>query len=476
MPPKFVHHKGIVSLDPSYPVHPEVTPLIADILRTKCCVQGSVFLVEAIDKILGDRARTVTRLVLGDGELAIQGFLERDMLWVVEKGNVFEGGYVRLDKFELGEVVVEEEEEGGGKEFYLVIGDLRTVGWDVKYLNILKSEGLEVKNVRELMERKEEVGGRVFGLEARAREMMERKRREREEEEERERKMEEERRRKEEEERKRREEEEVAELIRLAEEVIEETDDEVGIEERDEDYISESDYEDDVFERMEFSPQKATPRRAMVAEGSSINDITTPPRPPPFKLQPRQPRVSPQPSQTRRILTPKPPRPPPQPQPQNTTPKALPWNTDNPFQPLKLTRLSQLGSLPYKQNWKLNALVVVTQLGEPGPCPFPPHIQRQARVIEQSTEGRHVHLTVFLDPENFTPRLGEIYLLLGVKNHQFEGGSLKKYASDKPKGRAGWWVEGHRLGWCQGMVEDLREWWAQHPDNGKVVEGVEGAL
>ncbi|KAK0670004.1 hypothetical protein QBC41DRAFT_390494 [Cercophora samala] len=476
MPPtKANNTRGIVSLDPANPIQEEIKPLIADILRTKYCIQGSVFLVEGIDLVTvgGERGRggKMIRLLLGDGELVIQGFVRGVMHWVVEGGKVFEGGYVRLDKFDLVEVEGEGEGEGeGGKEGVLVIGDLKGVGWDEGYLGVLRGEGREVKDVGGLVRREGE-GRKLFGLERRAREMEERKRREREEEE---------RRREEEEEQRRREEEKKEEEDKVVErdrQAVEREREEEEKKEEDEDYISESDYDDEGFERMVISTERATQRRAMAAAHTSttINNLTTPQRPPPFKQQPIQhPQVL-LPPPSRKILTPKTPQPrPPVKIQENTTPKSLPWQANDPTRPLKLTPLSQIPYLPYKQNWMINALVVVTQLGETEPCPYPPYVQRQARVIDQSTAHKHIHLTVFLEPDDFEPKLGEVYLLLGVKNHKFDGGSLKKYASDKPKWGGRWWVEGRGLGWCKGMVEELENWWAVEQQGGGGDFGDEG--
>jgi hypothetical protein len=69
-----------------------------------------------------------------------------------------------------------------------------------------------------------------------------------------------------------------------------------------------------------------------------------------------------------------------------------------------------------------------------------------------------VLLTVFLDPDDFSPAVGSVVLLLGVKNHRFDGGSLKKYASDRPRSGGRWWFEEPKeLGWCD--VAGMREWW-----------------
>ncbi|KAK0741819.1 hypothetical protein B0T21DRAFT_433214 [Apiosordaria backusii] len=423
-PTKVQSSNGIISLDPSKPIHTEIKPLILDILRTKHCIQGSVFLVEGIDVIgVQQDGRKAVRLLLGDGELVIQGLVRGSMHWVVDGGKVFEGGM-----------------------------DIRTVGWDEGYLEVLREEGREVKDVRELLGKKKNGEGKRFGLEARVREVEDRKRRESEIERE---KM------REEEERRKKEEGAAVEGNREGAEQGE----------KDEDYISESDYEEDGFERMEISTERATQRRAMVMANTGTNN-TTPQRPPAFKQQPQQLQNQSKPP-PQQLATPQPhiSHPHSRPQPQNITPKPLPWLSNDPAQPLKLTPLSQIPHLPYKQNWMVNVLVIVTQLSEVEPCPYPPYVQRQARVVDQSTPEKHVHFTVFLEPEKFEPGLGEVVLLMGVKNHKLDGGSLKKYVSDRPKGGGRWWVEGRELGWCKGEVEGLREWWDQCKEEREADDG-----
>ena len=141
------------------------------------------------------------------------------------------------------------------------------------------------------------------------------------------------------------------------------------------------------------------------------------------------------------------------------------------------------------QNWAINVLAVVSWLGgveEPPPPPPPPAAtaaattrsraaaaaattQRAARLADPSTPKR-VLLTVFADAASFAPRVGAPVLLVGVKNHGFDGGCLKKYASDAPPppddgedaaataAARGWWFEEPRgLPWCD--VEGLRRWW-----------------
>ncbi|KAK6955737.1 hypothetical protein Daesc_003380 [Daldinia eschscholtzii] len=138
----------------------------------------------------------------------------------------------------------------------------------------------------------------------------------------------------------------------------------------------------------------------------------------------------------------------------------LPWSSKDPGKPLKLTKLRSIPNLPYKQNWSVNVLAVVSAISGLEPSGLPPYSQRQARLADPSTD-KHVLLTVFLDPEQFTPAVGSVVLLLGVKNHRFDGGSLKKYESDRPATGQSWWYENPtQLDWCD--VEGLKKWWAEN--------------
>lgn len=143
--------------------------------------------------------------------------------------------------------------------------------------------------------------------------------------------------------------------------------------------------------------------------------------------------------------------------PSKSQPVALPRDWHDHQAPLKLTTLRSIPHLPYKQNWSCNVLAIVTSLSPVEPSNLPPYKQRTARIADPSTSKR-VHLTVFLDPEEFSPQVGSAVLLVGVKNHRFDGGSLKKYASDKKEGR--WWFEEPwELGWCD--VAGIKAWWTE---------------
>ncbi|KAF3765690.1 hypothetical protein M406DRAFT_345969 [Cryphonectria parasitica EP155] len=142
----------------------------------------------------------------------------------------------------------------------------------------------------------------------------------------------------------------------------------------------------------------------------------------------------------------------------------------NSSKPLKLTPLRSIPNLPYKQNWVVNVLAVVTSLSGVELAILPPNKQpfkqRTARLADPST-SKQVLLTVFLDPEAFTPAVGSVVLLLAVKNHRFDGGSLKKYGNEVVKDRSTWWVENPQdIEGCD--VDGLARWWAEKSSKGFV--------
>ncbi|KAH8162159.1 hypothetical protein CIB48_g6090 [Xylaria polymorpha] len=141
------------------------------------------------------------------------------------------------------------------------------------------------------------------------------------------------------------------------------------------------------------------------------------------------------------------------------SPGSRPWLSNDPSGPLKLTTLRSVPNLPYKQNWSVNVLCVVSAISDVEPAGIPPYTQRQARLTDPSTD-KQVLLTVFLDPHLFNPQVGSVVLLFGVKNHRFDGGSLKKYASDRTKAGENWWYE-NPTQFTSCDVDGLRRWWTE---------------
>ncbi|KAL2020542.1 hypothetical protein VTK56DRAFT_8342 [Thermocarpiscus australiensis] len=458
----------IVSLDPAHPVIPR--PLIADILRTRYCIPGSVFLVEAIERCVpavpvplddhdghshghgqghNGRSRSrsrnrrrrrrlrIVRVLLGDGELCIQALVRPEIHCFVDGGAVYEGCYVRVDKFELGWVeevgerasrdvvddgvgdpeVLERERgrrrgqagKGGRRRVaYLVVGDMVTVGWNEEYLGILRRE-------REAKEERDESVARREGGDI----------------------------------------EEEAKV--MPELTVKQGSGKTTPEAPNEGVKTQPDKSqlDGALEACPSNPLDK--KRAGEPEDMSDSDDA-------FETleicaerveQRRVPIPTPDPRQQLQAAIIK----------QNKNSKnenhsrPLPWLSNDPTQPLKLTPLCSIPNLPYKQNWMVNVLAVIASLSDVQPAHLPPYRQRTARLADQSTT-KHVHLTVFLDPEGFTPTVGNVVLLMGVKNHLFDGGSLRKYVSDRPKNGISWWIEDpERLGWCEEVVGRLREWW-----------------
>ncbi|KAG6196992.1 hypothetical protein E4U10_000454 [Claviceps purpurea] len=141
---------------------------------------------------------------------------------------------------------------------------------------------------------------------------------------------------------------------------------------------------------------------------------------------------------------------------QSTVPIALARDWHDIQTPLKLTTLRSIPTLPYRQNWSCNILAIIAYLSPVEASHLPPYKQRTARVADPST-AKHVHLTVFLNPEEFNPTVGSAVLLTGVKNHRYDGGSLKKYAGDTIPEK--WWIEDPwELKWCD--VKGIKAWWA----------------
>lgn len=466
----------VVSLDPAHPVDPK--PLIADILRTRYCIPGSVFLVEHIDRRVpvpvtppqqhvamtsgGERSRKrrrgerrrerIVRLLLGDGELCIQALVRPEIHCFVDAGIVYEGCYVRVDKFELRWVDVEAEaeaeaegheveddgvgdpevlERASGERWrrererrkdkkrmvYLLVGDMVTVGWNEEYLEILRRE----KEREKEREEGEAVGdadegqtaatagyeGNLGGRGAPDEPVVD---------------------------------EEPAEAPEVAPTEEGAATGDQGpaaaaskppppAKQDDLDYISDS---DDAFETLVMCAEKAEPNRAPSAA-------------PPDPRQELQAAIVAQNQKQRQLEN-----------------DRRPWMTDDPTKPVRLTPLSAIPHLPYRQNWMVNVLAVVVSLSDVGPSHLRPHRQRTARLADPTTApGRHVHLTVFLEPERFTPAPGSVVLLLGVKNHLFDGGSLRKYVSDRPRNGSSWWVQLPDAPgwWCAEEAARLREWW-----------------
>ncbi|TDZ17585.1 hypothetical protein Cob_v009431 [Colletotrichum orbiculare MAFF 240422] len=375
----------IVFADNVEPFTPK--PLVTDLLRTRYCVPGSIFLVEDIESLPLARSRRwrTVRLMLGDGELCIQALLRGEMHRFIEIGAIRVGCYVRLGDFAVRFRDVVDERGGSGRTkqmVYLVIDDLITVGWHRAFTtpDSIPQQPQELEPEEDLIPDSDLDDNDIQRLEKRAK--MEKS-------------------------------DAKADLGLESGPPLEpaakptplgkipagDDDDENG---------------EDGFEVMQVSDDKTTQRRV----------------------------------QAKNI----------------TGPVALARDWTDPSIPLKLTSLRSIPNLPFKQNWSVNVLAVIASLSDVEPSHMPPHTQRTARLADPTTK-KQVILTVFLDAETFDPKVGSVVLLVGVKNHRFDGGCLKKYVSDRPMPGNRWWFEEPRqFEWCD--VDGLKSWWEQKQRQG----------
>ncbi|KAK8094685.1 hypothetical protein PG997_001370 [Apiospora hydei] len=377
-------------------------PLVADILRTKYCIPGSVFLVEDVEVCTASRSKRwrAIRLMLGDGELCLQALLAAEMHRYVDGGEVSIGSYIKLEAFRLewlnsaaepagkGQKTEDAMASGTGTMPYLVVSRLTMVGWNNRLLEMAGAAG-----ITQLTEEPEHAS--AVGEEAHVAFAQTSKKHGTPQ----------------------------AEVV-VAEPLV-----------TDAHLLEElADATDDDFETVMVSPQQTAQKRAELATQQLQSQSAS-----------QAAAMAAVAAATDSGLG------------RETAPPSAPWLDTDPTKPLKLTPLRGIPTLPYKQNWSTNVLAVVATISELQPSNLPPFRQRQARLAHPSTP-KQVHLTVFLDPAEFTPQVGSVVLLLAVKNHRFDGGSLKKYASDRPKHGGRWWYENPtQFAWCD--VEGLQRWW-----------------
>lgn len=455
-PPEDSNQNPIVSYDLASPVQPSL--LIEDILRTRYCIPGSIFLVEAIEACVAvdSRYRTI-QVILGDGKLCIQALLRSEIHCFIDNGHIFEGCYVRVDKFELRSVDIksgtEDVEDDGtgnpaaarpgkaakrktGKTAYLLVSDMVTVGWSRAYMDILGVQ--HPPNTQPTWSPAGRDGG--FGLGARDGSTKPT----------------------------------IAQLaamdpkpalnaLRLKESPPLPAEPAMSIPaspppikhghpakppepENDSDYISDSDAS------VEAPKAPAEPR---AIERSP--DPPSPRGPPAIIRQQAMQRAN-----NAKPEIPSTPAAPPARAPVNLTgkPTKIPWKvTDLGQGPFMLRPLVQVNKVKMLQNFMMNVLAVVVSVDDAGL-----HLgsmRRTARLADPST-AKEVLLAVYLNPEDFMPRPGSVVMITGAKNHTEDGGSLRKWPSDRlPEGRPWWTDDPGALGWCEEEVGRIRQWWEE---------------
>lgn len=453
------------SLDDNHPSSAiTLHPVISDILRTRYCIPDSILLVEGIDVIpVSSSGRWLTiRLLLGDGELCVQAVLAPACHRFVHTGEIFVGCYVSLGKFEMEQVQAQDEREEDGDQqkkdmVFWVVKDITTVGWDEAYRDMAR-RGMKAELSQEYGNDDEDYfeGMDLDRLDPVL------KKETKEEEAEGEAVKEEELKQ-----------EEALPPIKAEMETPTKTQPQLRIKKEDSfgEFGASDDFDD--LDELLFPSRRGTPRAT--SRPNTPSRQNTPSRLSPSKTSTREPspsKASPsKPSSLQQAVSASKTSP----LAANTSPSksklstvttlgqlqhqpqpvALARDWGDAGTPLKLTTLYSIPHLPYAQNWSCNVLAIVSSLSDVEPSYLPPYKQRTARIADPST-AKQVHLTVFLDPEEFSPKVGSAVLLTGVKNHRFDGGSLKKYASDKAEGR--WWFEDPaEMSWCD--VKGIKDWW-----------------
>ncbi|RCI16427.1 hypothetical protein L249_3126 [Ophiocordyceps polyrhachis-furcata BCC 54312] len=340
-----------------------LVPSIQEIIRTRFCVPGSVFLVEGVEAVpVTETGRwQAIRLLLGDGELCIQALIDSALHRFVQTAEVVVGCYVRLQQFDLrwrGAAEDESDARGGRRLVYLVVRDLITIGWNETVITV-RDGG--------------RTGSREHGASHKPDEEAQGARR----------------------------------CLR---------------EEHDASFISDDKpnkkgsamrEEDSAARQILASPDDEAHDADAEEAFETLERLTVPEK----KTDVARAQAS---------------------RNKPTLPVAMAKNWHDPQTPLKLTVLRSIPHLPYAQNWSCNVLAIIASLSPVEPSHLPPYKQRKARIATLQRPSSAV-------------------LLTGVKNHRFDGGSLKKYASDGRQGAPWWFEDPWELAWCD--VAGIKQWW-----------------
>jgi hypothetical protein len=405
---------SIVFLHPHQPfIFKEI---IDDILRTRFCVPGSIFMVEDLDdSIPVDRRYRAIRLMLSDGLESIQALFKGDAHGLVQNAQVYPGCYIRAEKFELrllefdGEDLEEVPDGQAGhspvavtkkrkredeKEViaYLSLKDFVTVGWDSAFLEILEAEKENAAPEPIFSEQ-----AKKPAISAQAPEPS-------------------------------------VKRVRLLEP------------------------KEKTESRPSIVTSKLTPAQFSSRSTSSAStghpsmaDDTPLRSAKPTDMPPAQQHADKARLPFKSALKPS--------AAPASSKKKAPWISPDPTQPMKLIPLSGIAHLRYKANWAVNVLAVVTSLTDVVVSNLRPFNECTAELADPSTDKK-VKLTVFHHPDTyhppFNPRVGSVVLLPGVKNHT--DGGLKKYW-DENETEQWWFEEPTEYGWCAPDVARIRSWW-----------------
>ncbi|KAG6009448.1 hypothetical protein E4U21_002363 [Claviceps maximensis] len=392
----------MAALDPTVILAPTASPftlvpIIKDLVRTRFPVPGSIFLVEGIEVApLSKTGRwQVVRLILGDGELCIQALLSDTMHRFVHSHEVSVGTYVRVDDFQFRTSDTLEEHGAAKKMIFLVVHDLSTVGWNRSVQDLFEQQ----RQQHEQQQQPPEQHGQQQPSEKH-------------------------------------------EMPVLEETIV------PSIEQSPARKTALPPRSAPSTPTKPHPSRKSRPRRQGLVQNNSAADAFDKFEDLAFSHRKSSKTPTKSPAKPSSVSTS---------EKRPMIPIALPRDWHDVQTPLKLTTLRSIPNLPYQQNWSCNILAIITYLSPVEASHLPPYKQRTARIADPST-AKQVLLTVFLNPEEFNPSVGNAVLLIGVKNHRFDGGSLKKYASDTIREK--WWMEDPwELKWCD--VRGIKAWWAE---------------
>ena len=141
--------------------------------------------------------------------------------------------------------------------------------------------------------------------------------------------------------------------------------------------------------------------------------------------------------------------------------------SDNPRRPIKTPlRLISLSSLEgyHRRNDIYDVFAVVYSVSDMVVKRSRMPAKRDIRIVDPSTDKK-VLLSVFVDPADFKPRVGQIALIRNLTTHEWDGGMLNAYP--KQCGGKEWFIpDPQATPGCN--LDFMREWWTD-----KVIEEAE---
>ncbi|KAI9785402.1 MAG: hypothetical protein M1816_000417 [Peltula sp. TS41687] len=142
------------------------------------------------------------------------------------------------------------------------------------------------------------------------------------------------------------------------------------------------------------------------------------------------------------------------------------------YRPLDLRSLSCLKKTFPQQNLIIDVIALIDWVSPEKVERTTIGCKRELKLVDHTTDKK-VLLSVFDDPENFTPTVGTVALFRNVRNHRWDGYSLNAYEKDC-KGYD-WFIP--NPDWVhESLVNHLREWWVENRVEVRAVMGGVGDI